>query len=53
MESVFCVNCGSASGSMLLENEAIRSIVQQWNAPRLVSIKIRPVLTMYTQHIYL
>lgn len=36
MESVYCVNCGSAGGSMLLEDEQIRHCVQQWTAPLLV-----------------
>lgn len=35
--NVFCINCGSASGSMVLEDEQILHCVQQWTAPRLVS----------------
>ncbi|XP_063829743.1 uncharacterized protein LOC135080779 [Ostrinia nubilalis] len=33
MESIFCVNCGSASGSMVLEDEQILHCIQQWRAP--------------------
>lgn len=36
MECVFCVNYGSAGGSMLLEDEQILHCIQQWTAPRLV-----------------
>ncbi|RVE47928.1 hypothetical protein evm_007442 [Chilo suppressalis] len=36
MESTFCVNCGSASGSMVLDDEQIRHCIQQWCAPLVV-----------------
>ncbi|CAG9792182.1 unnamed protein product [Diatraea saccharalis] len=32
---VFCVNCGSASGCMVLEDEQILQCIQHWVAPRL------------------
>ncbi|RVE50307.1 hypothetical protein evm_005142 [Chilo suppressalis] len=38
MESTFCVNCGSASGSMVLDDEQIRHCIQQWCAPLVVQV---------------
>ena len=35
--SLYCVNCGSAGGSLVLENEDILRCIQQWTVPRMVS----------------